>query len=187
MAKQNARDVKEAMIEIYGDNCWMGYQVTRKNPFTYHHIKEARNGGKVTIDNGAILSHYAHEDLNTMEAIKPAYYRELNLMFEELNDTRRPPTKEYYAEIKKILLSASKYIRLSGNFIPNAYPFEDDDVYELVNEEDLYIPKRYQNDERIYNTSEGHKPMYIPEIIIPNDYKVKVKKKNRNNRIYTFE
>ena len=28
-------DIKHKMIEIYGDNCWMGYKVSRKNQYTF--------------------------------------------------------------------------------------------------------------------------------------------------------
>lgn len=47
---KEVQKVREVMLSIYGEGCWMMYKLTRKNPYTYHHICEARNGGKVTID-----------------------------------------------------------------------------------------------------------------------------------------
>lgn len=105
--------VREIMLSIYGEGCWMMYKLDRKNPYTYHHIYEARKGGKVTIDNGAILTRFAHDDLNELEKHAPYLYRELNSMFKELNGTRKPPTKEYFKEVNGILLRADKVIYLS--------------------------------------------------------------------------
>lgn len=107
--------VREIMLSIYGEGCWMAYRLTKKNPYTYHHIHEARNGGKVTIDNGAILTRFAHDDLNELEKCAPYLYRELNSMFKELNGTRKPPTKEYFKEVNGILLRADKIITLSDH------------------------------------------------------------------------
>lgn len=105
--------VRERMLSIYGEGCWMMYKLDRKNPYTYHHIHEARKGGKVTIDNGAILTRFAHDDLNELEKYAPYLYRELNGMFKELNGTRKPPTKEYFKEVNGILLRANDIIYLS--------------------------------------------------------------------------
>lgn len=105
--------VRERMLSIYGEGCWMAYKLDKKNPYTYHHIREARNGGKVTIDNGAILTRFAHDDLNSLEKCAPYLYRELNTMFKELNGTRKPPTKEYFKEVNGILLRANDIIYLS--------------------------------------------------------------------------
>lgn len=39
------------MIEIYKPNGidWMQYKLAKNNPYTFHHIKEKRNGGKYEI------------------------------------------------------------------------------------------------------------------------------------------
>ena len=47
---KQVQKIREQMISIYGEGCWMGYRLTKKNPYTYHHIREARNGGKVTLE-----------------------------------------------------------------------------------------------------------------------------------------
>ena len=90
---KQVQKIRETMISIYGEGCWMGYKLTKANPYTYHHIREARNGGKVTLDNGALLTRFAHDDLNEMENRARYLYRELNALFKELNQTRKPPTK----------------------------------------------------------------------------------------------
>lgn len=166
--------VKSAMIEIYGEHCWMGYTICRDNPFTYHHIKEKRFGGKVTLENGALLTSYAHADLNTLEHVKPYYYNKLNSMFMELNATLAPPTKEYYEEINDILLHASKYVKLSKYFNPILL----DEDYN-ADETTIFIPERYKE-------LHTHKPMYIPDVEIPIEYRDKVKTKNRNSKLYKY-
>lgn len=112
-------DIKHKMIEIYGDNCWMGYKVSRKNQYTFHHIKEKRNGGKEVIENGALLTRKAHDDLNELESEKRILYKKLNELFTMLNKTQAPPTKEYWSELYGVLEEAKIYIDLSSYFIPD--------------------------------------------------------------------
>lgn len=110
---KQVQSVREKMLSIFGEGCWMMYKLDRKNPYTYHHIREARKGGKVTVDNGALLTRLAHDDLNALECCAPYLYRELNVMFKELNKTKKPPTKEYFKEVNGILLRADDIIELS--------------------------------------------------------------------------
>lgn len=114
---KQVQKIREQMISIYGEGCWMGYRLDKQNPYTYHHIREARNGGKVTLDNGALLTRLAHDDLNEMENHGKArcLYHALNELFKELNQTRKPPTKEYFKEVNGILLKADKIITLSDH------------------------------------------------------------------------
>lgn len=93
------------MIEIFEPDGmdWMGYLWTPRNPYTYHHIKEQRNGGKTTINNGAIITDIAHVDLNYYDNRVNRVYKELNILFKMLNDTKKPPTKEYFEEVDYIL------------------------------------------------------------------------------------
>lgn len=93
------------MLEIYQPNGrdWMNYVMTRDNPYTYHHIKERRKGGRTTIYNGAIITKHAHIYLNYLDLNYHKIYNELNEMFKYLNTTYQPPTEEYYEEIEHIL------------------------------------------------------------------------------------
>lgn len=68
--------VKERLIQIYGAECFIEKlhlrvdkeprrysskgQYKRMKQLTYHHIKEKRNGGKATVENGALLSEENH-------------------------------------------------------------------------------------------------------------------------------
>lgn len=88
-------------LEIGKD--WLNYKIVRVQDLTYHHIKEKRNGGKRTLENGAILIKRSHDYLNYLDYCHHRYYRDLNDMFKWLNMTMKPPTDEYYDEIEHIL------------------------------------------------------------------------------------
>ena len=173
---KQVQKVREKMISIYGEGCWMGYKLTKKNPYTYHHIREARNGGRVTLDNGALLTRLAHNDLNEMEnhGKTRCLYRELNELFKELNKTRKPPTKEYFKEVNGILLRADKVITLSDHCELNP-------DFILLEEFAIATQESYPG---IPEVEELRKKVYAREeeevIEIPSSYSPKIKKKNRN-------
>lgn len=92
----NNRQAKQKLIELYGAECFIEKlhlrqdntprqytgkaQMKRMKQLTYHHIRERRNGGKATIENGAILSAENHEWFNKQTPEKQA---ELNRKFQE--------------------------------------------------------------------------------------------------------
>ena len=71
---------KEKLIELYGAECFIEKlhlrvdteprrykskgQYKRMKQLTYHHIREKRNNGKATVENGALLSTENHEWFN---------------------------------------------------------------------------------------------------------------------------
>ena len=92
----NNRQAKERLIQLYGAECFIDKlhlrqdntprhytgkaQMKRMKQLTYHHIKEKRNGGKATVENGALLSAENHEWFNKQTPEKQA---ELNRKFQE--------------------------------------------------------------------------------------------------------
>ena len=205
------RDIRSRMLEIYGESCWMGYTIDKKNPFTFHHIFEQRKGGKDLIDNGALLSLHAHHDLNQLDVHKRNIYNELNLLFTALNETKAPPTVEYYKEVNKVLIYASKFITLSEycNLYPDFELLDDylEQIKEMKNEEGdqeyikidgVYMPVSYQKKDVIYvtktlevsnkNKNKNKNISYVTEDVeIPKEYRNKTKKKNRNNKKYKYK
>ncbi len=99
------------MIKIYQPDgyCWMNDEVSKRNPYTLHHIVERKNGGKTVNSNLAILTYNAHVYLNWLELVDYETYCKLNQMFYELNMTNKPPTIEYYLKIDEILENAPEY------------------------------------------------------------------------------
>ena len=74
MSKSN-KPAKDMLIKLYGPECFIEKlhlrqdknrhykgkgQKKRMKQLTYHHILERRNGGKATIENGALLSAENH-------------------------------------------------------------------------------------------------------------------------------
>lgn len=100
--------LEKEMCEIYrpdlwGNIDWLEVKKARNNPYTFHHIKEVRNGGKLVVSNGAILTSSAHQWLNVIDNQDRELYRLLNHIFLELNRTKAPPTKEYYMLLRDVL------------------------------------------------------------------------------------
>lgn len=96
--------VKE-MLKIYRVKPldFMGYKVTKENPYTFHHIQKRCDGGLATIDNGAILTLVAHEYLNIIEFKDISTYYALNEMFKIINRQGYAPTVEQYQIINAML------------------------------------------------------------------------------------
>lgn len=103
------KKVKEALIKRYGNQCFieklklrdtkgMKYkgckQYKRMKQLTYHHIKMKKDGGKATIENGALLSTENHEWFHKQSE---SDQRIMNDMFQELK--RKIDSQELKVEI----------------------------------------------------------------------------------------
>lgn len=102
--------IKDEMIQIYGEYCWLNslWLPNKYNKLTYHHILERRNGGKVTLDNGALLGRSEHDYLNYLDNYYHKLYNELNELFYELNRTYAPPTETHYNDVSYVLKKIKK-------------------------------------------------------------------------------
>ncbi len=100
------KDILYEMFEIYGNPTvdWMGFEVTKHNKITYHHITEARRGGLETIENGALLTKGAHSKLHEIELLDKELYDEYQYWFRIINDMRCKPSNE----IMNIMYSLKK-------------------------------------------------------------------------------
>lgn len=92
------------MIELYKPTSidWMSYLITKKNFLTYHHIKPESKGGKITVENGGLLTKNAHRDLNKIEEIDYALFEDWNELFLFINKSRAPMNEYYKEEAKKL-------------------------------------------------------------------------------------
>ena len=75
--------IREMLIDMYGESCWLKGAVSKKNPLTLHHIVPVRFGGKTTIDNGALLTVERHQLFNLLENIEPMLADEVNYYLHE--------------------------------------------------------------------------------------------------------
>lgn len=137
------KKAKEALIKLYGKECFIEKLHLRKDKhrvykgkkqkekmqqLTYHHILEKRNGGRATVENGALLSAENHawfhkqskQSQAKINAIFQEYKRQIDLgvaivipdvgivqkqkIEVDLNDCIEIETKDYNrAEYKKIM------------------------------------------------------------------------------------
>lgn len=103
------KPITREMIDIWDMKRvdWMGYVISRKNPFTYHHaFIPARNGGKFTINNGAILcGATSHPYIHTIESHDEDRFEYLTAILKEINEQRTMPTLEQYIRMRSCLES----------------------------------------------------------------------------------
>ena len=93
------------MIKIYKPlgRDWLNYKVTQSNPLTFHHIEKRCDGGKETIDNGALLTEIGHQYLHIIEFKEIETYLLLNKMFKIINNQEAAPTLEQRELIEYLL------------------------------------------------------------------------------------
>lgn len=108
---------------------WMNFEITPKNPVSYHHIVERRNGGRTKIENGAILTDKSHDLLNILDHYCPAAYNDLQEVFREINSSSEPPSNEIVKRVDEILYKI---------FFTDEYYFKEKSCnYEFDKETDL--------------------------------------------------
>ena len=98
-------NIKQEMLKIYKPVShldWMNYKLV-KDEVSYHHIIKSCNGGKKSVENGALLMPIAHQYLHLIENMEIETYTRLNEMFRQINAQRSEPTPEQRAMIEYIL------------------------------------------------------------------------------------
>ena len=92
-------NLKQEMIKIYEtyEYDWMNYLIV--DDLTYHHIKKEENGGEKTLDNGALLTHRAHNYLHFIENYDKDIYSRINEILKNINSQLHKPN---YRQTKKI-------------------------------------------------------------------------------------
>jgi hypothetical protein len=72
-------DVLRILIStcVQGED-WLGFKVTKKNPYTYHHIKKKCEGGLRTLENGAPLTAEAQKYVHGFEHHDMDKFNEIN-------------------------------------------------------------------------------------------------------------
>lgn len=98
-------NVVNLIIKIYNVKKidWMGYKLSKNNPYTYHHLIKKCDGGNVNVKNGAILTNDAHEYLNVIEAYDIELYEYINNVLKQINEQGFSPLKRQLLAIDFIL------------------------------------------------------------------------------------
>lgn len=98
------------MLQIYkpySNLDWMNYKLVKKD-VTYHHILKRSDGGKRTIENGALLMPVAHQYLHLIEFRDYDTYTALNKIFSFVNQQGYEPTTEQRQIIEYLLSEFEK-------------------------------------------------------------------------------
>lgn len=94
------------LYNIYVPNSkldWMNYKIDRKQDLTFHHIVKREDGGKATLDNGALLTYNAHNYLHVIEFKEIDTYNYINKMFEIINKQLSEPNEDQRFVIEYLL------------------------------------------------------------------------------------
>lgn len=97
--------ITQEMLKIYKPTShldWMNYHLVRKD-LTFHHIQKHENGGKRTIENGALLMPVAHQYLHLIEFKDIDTYVAINKLFKFINEQKHEPTVEQRILIEYLL------------------------------------------------------------------------------------
>ena len=87
MSKTRNQKTRRQLITIYGRRCMLCHKVLKKKKgmITYHHIKPLEQGGPTTVENGALLCPFCHENLHQQDQetqdllnLSIIYYKEIN-------------------------------------------------------------------------------------------------------------
>lgn len=104
-------NITREMLKIYvpySNLDWLNYKIVRKADFTYHHIQKKCDGGKKTLENGALLLPIPHQYLHLIEFRDIDIYKMLNKVFKIVNEQQHEPTKDQ-REIVEYLLQDFEY------------------------------------------------------------------------------
>jgi len=89
---------------------WLNYKLVKKD-ITYHHCQKRCDGGKKTIENGALLMPVAHQYLHLIECKDLDTYIAINKIFMYVNQQMYEPTKEQRELIEYLLLEFERVHR----------------------------------------------------------------------------
>lgn len=99
------KEIAIEMLKIYkpvSNLDWMNYKLV-KNDITMHHIIKREHGGKLEIDNLAILITTSHQYLHIIEYRDIETYNAINKLFRYINQQRSEPTEEQRQIIEYLL------------------------------------------------------------------------------------
>lgn len=137
--------ITNLMINEYGVKkiCFMGYKVSKDNPYTFHHLKKKEHGGKQEIKNGAILTKIAHQYLHILENRDKELYDLLNNVLWQINE-------QGFAPLERQLLAIDYILKI----------FEEKYSNERSSSGKILIKREYREgrvvNERVFRTNKRH-------------------------------
>ena len=159
MSEKPNRAAREMLEKIYGKKCMIhdGIRKLREvkkskrkykgksiaYQLTYHHLKPKRNGGKATLENGAVLCRSCHDWLESLSA------RDRERINDELREYKRQIDYQIgIAEIKGDKIVQAKVIE------PEIEEVIEIPVYDNNFTEEQYLQHKRERKERVYKKFE---------------------------------
>ena len=98
-------NIKNIMINMYNmlNMDWLGYTLEKNDIFTFHHITKKEHGGKMEINNGAILTNVSHPYLHIIENKDFDMYTYLNKLLKTINEQGYMPSEMQLLIIDNVL------------------------------------------------------------------------------------
>ncbi|NCC99849.1 MAG: HNH endonuclease [Bacteroidia bacterium] len=81
------KEAKIILIREHGNICFLGGEISKKNPITIHHLVPVRMGGQTVLVNLALLCRLEHDMFNAIECCYPKTAEELNDYFRYFKET----------------------------------------------------------------------------------------------------
>ena len=100
------KEVTRYMIHLYKPkgNDWIGYKLDTNRQLSYHHLQKKEDGGKYTLENGALLrADTGHEYLHIIESRDFDMYLYINNLLKAINSQGSAPTKRQLMAVRAIL------------------------------------------------------------------------------------
>ena len=91
------KKITREMLKIYkpiSGMDWLNYKIVNKEDMTFHHIKKRCDGGKMKINNGALLLPSSHRFLHLIEFKDIDTYIAINKIFKFVNQQNEEPNLE---------------------------------------------------------------------------------------------
>ena len=109
------REETKILVGYYGIDDgldWLNFKIDNPRELQFHHIIKKSDGGKMTLDNGAILTPNAHQFLHTIERYDIEIYNAIKKMFKLYVMQKSSPTDEQ-RELMQIILNVA-YLRFEN-------------------------------------------------------------------------
>ena len=99
------KEIVKEMLKIYkpiSNLDWLNYKITR-NKLTAHHIIKREHGGKLEMNNIALLVDVSHQYLHLIEHKDYDTYIALNKILKMINEQQHEPTQEQRELVEYLL------------------------------------------------------------------------------------
>lgn len=132
--------IRDQLIHIYGNTCFLGDTPTPDNILTLHHISPVRDGRQNTICNGALMTENMHWLFNIIESNDPMLAEHINNYIvyykETMDDEARMIIRKVMVEYYFSWMKSRKKVIVNNHFMSTNESNEEEEP------EKQYVLKR---------------------------------------------